>query len=102
MNYSNYDRFKKIAEAILADKKAVTFSASDAEDPKASIAPVMGYGVSSTGSYITKAEASDEDWEGEWARVQRMRKEGHPLVFGGQCQAARGLINGRGHRITYE
>jgi len=24
--------------------------------------------------------------EGEWARVQRMRKEGHHLVRGGQCR----------------
>jgi len=27
-----------------------------------------------------------EEKEGEWARVQRMRKEEHPLMRGGRCR----------------
>jgi hypothetical protein len=34
--------------------------------------------------YIKKAEAYLDSWEGEWDRVQRRRKEGHPLMKGGR------------------
>ena len=34
--------------------------------------------------YHKRAECCLPDWEGEWDRVQRMRREGHPLMKGGQ------------------
>ena len=37
--------------------------------------------------YIKKKEVDLPGWEGEWDRVRRMRKEGHPLMKGGQYKA---------------
>jgi len=34
--------------------------------------------------YIKKAEAYSPTWEGEWASVQKRRKEKDPLMLGGQ------------------
>ena len=44
--------------------------------------------------YIKKAEAYSPDWEGEWARVQRMRKEGHPLIKGGRYRKRQVSLKG--------
>lgn len=46
--------------------------------------PIMAYGaLGLTGVYVTRPEVSQPDWEGEWERVQRMRREKHPLIRGG-------------------
>ncbi len=45
--------------------------------------------------YIKKKEAYSPDWVGEWERVKKMRKENHPLIFGGNF---RGKIPG----VNYE
>jgi len=34
--------------------------------------------------YIKKKEAYASEWEGEWDRIQRKRKENDPLMLGGQ------------------
>jgi hypothetical protein len=34
--------------------------------------------------YFKREECNDPEWEGEWERTQRMRKENHPLMQGGR------------------
>lgn len=41
--------------------------------------------------YTKKKEVDEPGWEGEWDRVQRMRRERHPLIRGGNFRDTRGL-----------
>lgn len=51
--------------------------------------------------FFKKAECDDPEFEYEWDRVQRLRREKHPLIYGGRSQRNR-LIQGtlkRGERV---